>query len=535
MELIVSCATGKGIVQDYLDRSPKALPFYGRHYAEEGVFEDKALELDLRFDQDSRRRAADALVVPVGADRSRLEAFVEDGGFMVTTGQQPGLYGGPLYSIYKGLTAVRVAEAAEAKLGKPVIPVFWVASDDHDWEEANHSYLINTENELCRFEVRGSKDQGRQSLHRIRLGEEADRVLDDFVASLPITEFTEELVSLLRAGFSSGSSIPQGFHDLLQHLLGRFGLFFTDATDLTIKAASRDLVREELATSGTMEDVLRGTADALESAGYGLQAAIMPEGVNLFVEGAHGRERLYRDPAGFRLNPSQEVRSATDVHASFDSDPASVSPNVLFRPIVESHVFPTLAYVAGPGEIGYYAQLSDYFKAHNIEMPIVWPRFSVATIEKKVGKVLKKFDVTLDDLQRPFHEIASGFAHDEIPIESKEAIGKLRASISEGVSELQVTVSAVDPTLRAPAEQFRNQAFGTLKDLESKLAQAVKRKSAIALSQLEKAQVHLMPNGKPTERVQGPMYYLARYGGAFLDTLYERFEVDLDRPPDAGR
>ena len=535
MELIVSWTTGRGIVQDYLDKSPKALPFYGRHYTQEGAFEEKALELDLRFDQDSRRRAADALVVPVGADGSRLEAFVEDGGFMVTTGQQPGLYGGPLYSIYKGLTAVRVAEAAEAKLGKPVIPVFWVASDDHDWEEANHSYLINTENELCRFEIPGSEGKDRQSLHRIKLGEEADGVLDDFVASLPKTEFTEELVAVLRDGFSSGSSIPQGFHELLQHLLGRFGLFFTDAADPAIKAASRDLVREELATSGTMEDVLRGTADALESAGYGLQAAIMPEGVNLFVEGPHGRERLYRDPSGFRLNTSQEVCSAADVHASFDSDPASVSPNVLFRPVVESHVFPTLAYVAGPGEIGYYAQLSDYFEAHKIEMPIVWPRFSVATIEKKIGKVLKKFDVTLDDLQRPFHEIASGFARDEIPTESKKAISKLRASLSEGVSELQVAVSAVDPTLKASAEQFRNQAFGTLKDVEAKVAQAVKRESKIALSQLEKAQLHLMPNGKPAERVQGPMYYLARYGGAFLDALYDRFEVDLDCPPDAGR
>ena len=123
----------------------------------------------------------------------------------------------------------------------------------------------------------------------------------------------------------------------------------------------------------------------------------------------------------------------------------------------------------------------------------------------------------------------------KIPIESKEAIGKLRASISEGVRELQVAVSAVDPTLKASAEQFRNQAFGTLKDVESKVAQAVKRENAIALSQLEKAQVHLMPNGKPAERVQGPMYYLARYGGAFLDTLYERFEVDLEFPPDAGK
>ena len=529
MDLIVSRPSGAAIVRDYLDESPEALAFYGRHFAQPGAFVEKATEIETRFDLNSRRRAVDALQVPPGADVTRLEAFINEGGFMVTTGQQPGLYGGPLYSICKGLTAVRVAEAAEAKLGKPVIPVFWVASDDHDWQEANHSYLIDTNNELRRFEVSDPGSGARQSLHRVRLGESADPVLDDFVAALPTTEFADEFVNLLRDGFSSGCSIPEGFHGLLQHLLGRFGLFFTDAAGTGVKDASRELLLDELGAAGRMEKILQDTADSLQGAGYEVQVPIMPEGVNLFMDGPGGRERLYRDPSGFRLRTSKEVRTSSDVRRSFDSDPASISPNVLLRPVIESHVFPTLAYVAGPGEMAYFAQLGSYFKAHNMEMPIVWPRFTVTTVEKKIGKILKKFDLTSDQLQRPFHEVATDFAREESPVEIKVAISNLRASVGAGVKDLQVAVKAVDPTLKDSTDHVRNQAFAALQEVEKKVTQAVKRESEIALSQLEKAQLHLMPNGKPAERVQGPMYYLVRYGGSFLDTLYEQFAVDLNR------
>ncbi len=528
MELIVSRPSGPAVVRDYLEGKPEAVSFYRRHFAAPGVFEAKAAEVDGRFDAATRTGAVDALIVPPGADAARLDAFVEQGGYMVTTGQQPGLYGGPLYSIYKGLTAVRLAEALEAKLGKPVIPVFWVASDDHDWEEANHTYLIGTDNELRPYELSSYADDTRPSLHRIELGADADAVLDEFISALPPSDFAEEFVTLLRDGFAAGSTMPNGFHGLLQHLLGRFGLFFTDATHAGVKTASRDLLMEELPRAEELEGILAATAAALEGAGYDLQVPIMADGVNLFLEGSAGRDRLYRDPAGFRLRTSAEVRTESDIHGAFNADPASLSPNVLFRPVVESHVFPTLAYVGGPGEMAYFAQLGAYFEAHGIEMPIVWPRFAVTAIETKIGKVLHKFDVEVEQLQRPFHEIASDFARDEVPDEVKIAIGKLRGALGSGVSDLQKAACNVDPTLKGPVESLRSQAFAALGEVEKKVVQAVKRESEIALSQIEKAQLHLMPNGKPAERVQGPLYYLARYGGAFLDDVYARFTVNLD-------
>ena len=528
MELIVSHPSGAPIVQDYLTGTEAAVRFYGRHFRDAAAFDTKRVEVDTRFDRAARECAVQALSTPAGADPGRLERFVEQGGYMITTGQQPGLYGGPLYSIHKALTAVRLAEALEDRLGKPVLPVFWVASDDHDWEEANHADVIGVDNELHRFEVAAPAKGVSPPLHRVTLGSDADAMLERFIAVLPETEFSGEYLSLLREGFGAGGTIPGGFHTLLQRLLGRFGLFFTDAADPVVKTRSTDVLEAELERSAELEAVLRGTADELGTAGYGLQAPLMEGGVNLFLEGPSGRERVYREDGRFRLRASDTMMSGDEVLAARDRDPTVLSPNVLLRPVVESAIFPTLAYVAGPGEIAYFAQLGDYFRAHGVEMPVVYPRWAATPLEGKIRKVLDKFGVEVPDLNRPFHEVAGAFAREEVPEDLRTAIGTLRGAIGSGAGELQAAAIAVDPTLKGPVQHFRGQAFSALDDVEKKVVQSVKRESEIALSQLEKAQLHLFPRGKPAERVQNPLYFLTRYGGSFLDDLYARFAVEFD-------
>ncbi len=528
MELIVSRPSGRPIVRDYLEGRPEAVAFYGAHFADPAAYARKADEVDTRFDRDARARAAEALFTtdPAGADR--LARFVEDGGYVVTTGQQPGLYGGPLYSLYKGLTAIRLAETLEQRLGKPVLPVFWVASDDHDWDEANHTWLVGVDNELHRFELPTPDPERSPPLHRIELGAEADRVLDAFCAHLPETDFSAEYVELVRAGFASGSTLPQGFRALLDRLLGRHGMFFTDAADPVLKEHTRDLLMSELERAEELEGVLHATERDLDQAGYGVQATILEGGVNLFLEGPAGRERLYRDANGYRLRTSGTTLDADAVRAAVEADPTSLSPNVMLRPVVESAFFPTLSYVAGPGEVAYFAELGAYFSAHGIEMPVVHPRWGVTVVETKIRKVLDKFGLEIDALNRPFHEVASGFARDEIPEDVRAAVGKLRGALGSGVGELQKAVTQVDPTLKGPVQTLRNQTFSALDDVEKKVMQALKRESEIALSQIEKAQLHLFPGGKPAERVQNPLYYLSRYGGSFLDDLLERFAVNFD-------
>jgi uncharacterized protein YllA (UPF0747 family) len=151
----------------------------------------------------------------------------------------------------------------------------------------------------------------------------------------------------------------------------------------------------------------------------------------------------------------------------------------------------------------------------------VYPRVSLTIVESKIRRVLDKFDLDIDALDRPFHELAGDLAREEIPSGVRRALGEVRGAVARGVRGLEDETKGIDPTLTGPAQHVRNQTFQALDDLEKKILQALKRQNETALAQVEKAQLHLWPLGKPQERVLNVFYYLVRYGGAFLDAVYE--------------
>jgi bacillithiol synthase len=527
LDILVARPSGAPIARDYAEGAASALAFYAGHFSDPRAYREKAVEVDARFDRAARLRAMEAIHVPAGADASRRERLVEEGGYVVTTGQQPGLFGGPLYSVYKALTTVRLAEALEPLVGKPVLPVFWVASEDHDWNEANHTYLVGTDNELRLATLGERPGDVHPPLHRIALGREVVEVRDEFLAALPRSEYAAPYVDLLRDAVAEGVTLPGSFRRIMEELLGPYGLYFIDAADAVLKAASEDVLALELSRSREHEAILAATGDRLRRAGYDHQVALLEGGVNLFLEGPLGRERLYREDRGFRLRASGTVLTPAGVSARAAADPTVLSPNVLLRPVVESAVLPTLAYVAGPGETAYFAQIRDYFEAFSIRMPVIHPRLGATLVEGKIRKVLDKFRLDPAALGRPFHEIAGEIAREEVPADVRGSLGALRRAIGEGVGKLQDAVRGVDPTLKRPAQHVQAQSFAALDELERKIVHAVKRESEIALAQLEKAQLHLYPMGEPQERVLNAFYYLARYGGALLDALHERFRLNL--------
>ncbi|HSG10063.1 MAG TPA: bacillithiol biosynthesis cysteine-adding enzyme BshC [Longimicrobiales bacterium] len=526
LELVVSVPKGSPLARHYVEGVPEALEFFRGHHARLAAYQAKAEEVDGRFDTAARRRASGAIRVPAGGDPERLERWVDEGGFVVTTGQQPGLFGGPLYSLYKALTAIRLAQVLEERLGRPVLPLFWVASEDHDWAEANHTSVVGMDNEL-RTPTLEAPDAGvHPALHRIPLGPDFDALRESFLNDLPASDFSAPYFDLLRNAAKEGMTLPASFSGIMEALLGPLGLYFTDAADPALKDASVPLLLSELDRSPELEGVLDATGRRLIEAGYELQVALMEGGVNLFLEGPAGRERIYREESGYRLRISGEQLTRDDIAARVQADPSVLSPNVLLRPVVESAVFPTLSYVAGPGETAYFGQLGDYFEAHGIRMPVIHPRFGATAVEAKIRKVLDKFGLDVPALDRPFHEISSEIARDEVPEEVKTAVGALRGTVARGVGELNEAVKAIDPTLKGPVQHVRSQTFAALDELEKKVVHALKRENEIALAQLEKAQLHLFPLGKPQERVLNPFYYLTRYGGAFLEGLLERFSVN---------
>lgn len=518
-------------MREYLQEESHLARFFEGSFTDPGSYLEKAREVDGRFHRSALERVTRMIRKPSEVARAKLEDFVEEGGYLVTTGQQPGLFMGPMYSLYKALTAVKLAQALESVVERPVLPLFWVASEDHDWDEADHTHLLDRQNDLQMFRLPEQDGTPSRPLHRIPVADGLEETLSSFLETLPDSDFIPPLLKSLRVAYSPGSTLSGGFVRIMEDLLAHLPILFVEAHDSILKEASLPVLFRELEEAETHEALLHRTASHLEMEGYSPQVPILEGGVNLFFEGPAGRDRLYRAGSEFRLNRAEIALSSGELVDRVRDDPSLLSPNVLLRPVVESALFPTLAYVAGPGEVAYFAQLKEFFRCHGIRMPVIFPRHSATLVEGKVEKVLEKFHLAVEELNRPHHELAGEIAREEIPSGIRRALGEIRGALGKGTGSLTRAAQELDPTLKGPVTHARNTSFAAFDEAEKKILQAVKRQNEIALGQLEKAQQNLFPLGRPQERVLNPHYYLARYGPELIQSLLEEFLVALGPDP----
>lgn len=527
-EIRVGRLSGSRLIQDYQDGRPEILAFYRGAPRDAEAYRAVAAEVDRRFDRERRRRAVAMIHAPSPRAAGKLEAVAAGEGLLVTTGQQPGLFTGPLYTIHKLLAAVRLAETLERTLRRPVLPLFWIASDDHDWEEANHTFILDRENRLRRIELAGEEGAPPLSLRNRRLGRAVEAALDVFTDALPTTEFAGGLLDRLRAAYRPEQTVAGAFAELLADVVAGFDVGFVDGGHPAIKSAAADLLRRELECAAEHEDRLARRTRALEAAGYHAQVPVLDGATNVFYEDERGRDRIYREDGAFVLRRAGRRFGRDELLARLSAEPERFSANVALRPVVESAVFPTVAYVGGPGEVSYFAQLGPLFEAHGIGMPVVAPRFGVTLLEAKVRKVLDRFGLEPDDFRQPVHELAARVARGELPEEVTDAVAALRRGLAEGYDRLIRAAMAIDPTLRGPLEKARNAGHVQLSEAEKKIAHHLKLQSDVGMEQLEKARANLYPDGQPQERVLNVFQYLVRYGTELLGSVAARMEVELD-------
>jgi uncharacterized protein YllA (UPF0747 family) len=229
------------------------------------------------------------------------------------------------------------------------------------------------------------------------------------------------------------------------------------------------------------------------------------------------------------LRRTRRALSNAELFATLDARPEAFSPNVLLRPVIESALLPTIAYVGGPAEISYFAQIGCLFTAHDIAPPVVFPRFSVTIVESKVRKVLDKFGMEVSAFQRPFHEVATDLVRDEMPGDVTTALAQLRDELRGGYDRLANAAQAIDPTLRGWLDGMRNAGLGQVETAEKKIASHLKKKSEVELEQLRKAAANLYPDGSPQERVLNALPFLARYGTELLVELLAALEPGIGR------
>ena len=283
------------------------------------------------------------------------------------------------------------------------------------------------------------------------------------------------------------------------------------------------MIRRELEEAPRTSAAILQISQALRAAGYPAQIEARSNGVNCFLL-REGRRALTRDGDGFRLRDSGELVPAATLARLAQESPERFSPNVALRPVVQDTLFPTLAYVAGPGELAYFAQLRPVYQAFGVPMPAIVPRATLSLLEPRIAQLLDRFQLSLSDLAAEPEQLASRILQKQLPPDLEATLADARRGVEAIFGRVGEAVAAVDPTLRATAGQASGHIKGHLEQLEKKAVQALKRREADTGQQLRRLRDALMPSGKLQERVYPVVPYIAKYGFGVVDVV--RGQID---------
>ena len=460
------------------------------------------------------------LAAVISPDGAPLPDLTAPGTLVVTTGQQPGLFTGPLYAIHKALSAAALASLLSERWDRPVIAVFWVAGDDHDFAEANHASWLGADGSLVTHMLRTRPPEAPLTpMYREPLGPEIDAAFAALERDLPPSEFRDATLGWLRRHFRADATVAGAYAGALAELLAPFGVVCLDSTHPAAKRAmARHLVRA-VGLAPQLDEDLRSRADELRAAGRDPGVTVGDGATLVMLEGRLGRDRLVRDGQGFVTRRGGERLDRAAIERIAAEDPRRLSPNVLLRPVVESALLPTVAYIAGPGELRYLALTPPIYQRMRIPAQLPVPRWSGMLVEPRVDRVLEKFGATLEELLQPNAALEARIARAQLSPEAGAALERLRSAVGETYDVLVQAARAIDPTLEKPVQNARGHALSEAAEVEKRLVSHLRKRQETEARQIARARDSLLPGGKPQERVLGVAPFLARYGPDLLIQL----------------
>lgn len=516
------------LVGRLLAGDPALAPFYAGHPEDGVAYDRKAAEVVTRLAPATRRAAGAAIRATTPAAAARLQRILAGQGFFVTTGQQAGLFGGPLFVAHKILTAVRTAAALERRLSCPVAPLFWVASEDHDFREIASLRLLDASHGLRTIALPGDDRAPPVAMARRALGTGVAEAVRELRAHLPDTPWSTQLLDVVRASYRPDATVAGAFAELVAHVFAPFDLCIVEAHHPALKAASVPVLRTALVDAARDAGAVRRQSALLRNAGFVEQVDVDAEAANVLFEDAHGRERLVRQGRGWVLRRTRRVLEPEEALGLLETEPWRFSPNVHLRPVVESALLPTVCYVGGAAEVSYFAQLGCLFHAHGVAPPVARPRATLDIIEPKVQKVLDSYGLTPGDFAGPFERVAKRVALRDLPADLQRALDALEEAQRAGYAAVREAALPIDANLEGPVRRGLNASLRSLERVRGKIATHAKRADEVKLARLRRAAAHLWPAGEPQERTLGFLPYVARWGPDFLEEVAAAIEVRLD-------
>ena len=476
----------------------------------------RAAVADLVQAQQRRREAPEAATA--AAARLRDPQTVA-----LITGQQAGLFGGPLFTLLKALTTIRLAEQVQAEHGIPTVAVFWIDAEDHDWDEVKACHVLDTEMKPLSIAAGDPPRAHAGPVARVRLDESVNAAISALEAAMPATEFTPAMLDDLRRAYAPGAGMAEAFGRWLECVLGPRGLIVFDASDPAAKPLVAHVFAREIEQAGQTARLASEAGAALEARGYHAQATPQEGSLALFHLNA-GRQPIKPHAGGYLVGERSE--SSAVLLDRVRRSPEEFSPSVLLRPIVQDTLFPTVCYVAGPNELGYLGQLRRVYDAFSTPMPLIQQRATATILDSNAMRFLSRYDVALESLRAQDEAVLNAVLDAQLPPSVEASLEDVLRAIEQRMERLAKDVTQIDATLEGAARSTTSRMQDDLKKLHGKIIQAAKRKDETLRRQFQNARSQAFPGGEPQERAVGFVYFLNKYGPARVDRLHAELPAD---------
>ncbi|MBZ5566320.1 MAG: bacillithiol biosynthesis cysteine-adding enzyme BshC [Acidobacteriia bacterium] len=477
----------------------------------------------LHYDQ--RRRDAVAAILErqnraVGASEQTLASIqrLRTGAAAAVTGQQVALFGGPLFSLLKALTAVCIAEQARAQ-GVDCVPVFWLATEDHDLVEVNHTTLFTAEGEREKL-ITESQGAPNAPISDVRLGPEIEAVVARAAELLGDTD----IAGLLKTAYRSGETLGSAFAKLFAALFGEFGVILLDASDPELHAIAQPVYRAAVLGAEEIDNALLARGKELRAAGYHEQVKVTPATTLLFEKRQGTREVIHRRNGGFVVG--HDVISRDDLLAQIAAEPQRFSANVLLRPVVQDYLLPTIAYTGGPAEVAYFAQTAVVYEEVLGRTTPVLPRFSATLLDARAQRLFGKYHASLTDLFHGPEVFRELLALRSIPGELGSEFKEGEEAVMASLGKIRALLEKLDPTLVEAAGRAGSKMLYQLRRLQARAGKAQLRRNREVGDHADWLSSVLFPNKNLQEREIAGVSLLARHGRQLLHTLYQAAQSD---------
>ena len=500
---------------DYLEQFEKVKEFYA-HKPEMNAVKRATKKLDY---PDERRAEVAAILraqnLAFGAGAETLASLerLEKGAVAVVSGQQVGLFSGPAYSVYKALTAVQIAEDLTST-GIPAVPVFWMATEDHDLEEVRHTTWFEN-GKLRRFELPVPAGAG-QPVGRIKLGAEVEPLAQE-AAEMLASQGSDLLAQFLTECYRPEETYGSAFGKLFARLFAQQGLILMDPLNEGLHRVGVPLYQHALAGRDGLNEKLLQRGKELERAGYAAQVKVTARSTLLFYMGDGPRQAITANRESFHAGektwPREELVHMTHTH------PEKFSPNALFRPVIQDYLLPTAAYIAGPAEISYFAQSEVAYRGLLGRMPVVLPRAGFTLVDAKAAKLLRKYDLSVEDVWSGSQKVRHKMEGAVVPKTLAKSFERDEKQTHKMLARLGKQIEKLDPTLKGTVERAQKRIAFHLEKLRRKAGRAQDRKTGLLLAHEQYIESLVDPHKGLQERDLCLLPMLARWGAGGLSEL----------------